>query len=425
MSNAALATPPLAPAAGAAPGLPDVNAEIYPYDVVQHLLDETANFSLFALPDEDFGLDASLNPQSPEDWFGLNGGYGVAVRSRLHGFDCGVEMRQGSLANQGLGRALGWFEARWLFGTEQSAWAPGTHPPPQLFDPWRSQRLVMVDGGFRFGGGEETAAGYGIGRTYPQVVGGRPRVLVGLVGNVTAGSGKFGGLEGTFVLAGELTAGLGFRGNVVLRMVDPERRMCRSEELPRMSGGPAFAPGATYLVMRGVKKDRFVKTTYGPPPDARRVNLMTPSQFRAVDLRTALDHGAPRTQMLVGPVKATMDASVFFDLLAPPGSAAHPVPFATEELYRFSDRDGRETATVNAGITDGVSFQLRFPAAPGQPGVRFAGFGPITGGSGLLTGARGVLTVNSLIGISPHALSLVHTLFLLDEAHQGARPGAE
>jgi len=65
-------------------------------------------------------------------------------------------------------------------------------------------------------------------------------------------------------------------------------------------------------------------------------------------------------------------------------------------------------------VIEGISFGLQFPGAPGQKGVRFAGFGPITGGDGPLQGARGLLTVNSLIGIAPHALSLMHALHLID-----------
>jgi hypothetical protein len=69
---------------------------------------------------------------------------------------------------------------------------------------------------------------------------------------------------------------------------------------------------------------------------------------------------------------------------------------------------------INCGVVEGQSFDLKFPQAPGQPGVRFAGFGPITGGSGVFSQVRGMLTVNSLIGISPHALSLMHVLHIVD-----------
>jgi hypothetical protein len=115
---------------------------------------------------------------------------------------------------------------------------------------------------------------------------------------------------------------------------------------------------------------------------------------------------------IVGP----MEATVLFNLLAPPGTAERPVPFTTQEVYHVLDGDGRELGTLECGVVEGISFALDFPAAPGQKGVRFAGFGPVTGGTGAFAGAQGMLTVNSLIGIAPHALSLLHVLHLADPA---------
>ena len=126
--------------------------------------------------------------------------------------------------------------------------------------------------------------------------------------------------------------------------------------------------------------------------------------------------------MCVGPVVAEMEADVAFNLMAPPGTAERPVPFTTNEVYTFLDADGQNAGTILAGVVEGISFDLKFPAAPGQPGVRFAGFGPITGGTGQFEGAKGMLTVNSLIGIAPHTLSLLHVLYLADP-HQAFRRG--
>ena len=67
--------------------LPDVNAETYPYEVVQYLLDQTADFNLFATPDPQYAETATLTPGNPDDWFGLNGGYGLAISSVLHRFN--------------------------------------------------------------------------------------------------------------------------------------------------------------------------------------------------------------------------------------------------------------------------------------------------------------------------------------------------
>jgi len=73
---------------------------------------------------------------------------------------------------------------------------------------------------------------------------------------------------------------------------------------------------------------------------------------------------------------------------------------------------------VEAAVEEGQSFDLKFPSAPGQPGVRFAGVGPVLGGTGLFAGVQGTLSVNSVIGIAPHTLSLMHVLHLRDPRRQ-------
>jgi hypothetical protein len=244
---------------------------------------------------------------------------------------------------------------------------------------------------------------------------GRPRTLAGAVGNVTRGFGCFTGLTGTFVMTGTLTPSLGFLGNVTCRIVDPGGRLRSRSDLPPLSAMGDPDSGSTFLVLRGEKKSRTVRTTFGPPPDARRVSLITPSQMRAMryGFVTGGERG-PRARASVHQIAGSMEANVLFDLLAPPGTAERPVPFTTEETYEFLGPGGRILGTVQAGVMEGISFGLTFPAAPGQPGVRFSGFGPITGGTGVLEGAQGMLTVNSLIGISPHALSLLHVLHVID-----------
>jgi hypothetical protein len=396
--------------------LPDVNAETYPYDFVQQLLDQTADFSFFSIPDPGHADAAILTPDTPDDYFGLNGGYGIDLASTLHRFDSVLQPPEaGRLAvHQAVGESGGTLRCRWFFGPEDFPWQPGQLPPPAIYDPWRSQRFAFRDGVFDLGGGHGFN-GYGVGRTFPVAVDGRPRLLAGAVGNVTAGTGRFAGLEGTFVMTGTLTPALGFLGNITCRIVDPGGRLRSPSDLPPLSAMADPDPDSTFLVLRGEKKDRTVRTTYGPPPDARRVSLITPSQMRAMryGFVAGREHG-PRARASVHQIAGTMEANVFFDLLAPPGTAERPVPFTTDETYEFQGPGGVILGTVQVGVVEGISFGLTFPAAPGQPGVRFSGFGPIKGGTGVLEGAQGMLTVNSLIGISPHALSLLHVLQLID-----------
>jgi hypothetical protein len=84
------------PQSAAASSLPDVNAQIYPYDLVQSMLDQTANFSMFSVPSRHHAENATINPQNPGDWFGLDGGYGFDLLGDLRHFESAVEVRGGA-----------------------------------------------------------------------------------------------------------------------------------------------------------------------------------------------------------------------------------------------------------------------------------------------------------------------------------------
>jgi len=415
MGNTQTLQQPPASGAPSASSLPDVNVETYPFDFVQHLLDQTANFNLFSVP-ESHDPDALSLTQDRTDWFGINGGYGCVIRSALRRFDSFVQTPSTDdiTVSQAVGEAIGSLRARWLFSAGEPGWTPDREPPPAIYDPWSSQHFSLMDGEFSFGS-DDRFRGYGKGRTYPVSMHGQPKLLAAAVGNVTDGAGRFRGCEGTFIMTGTFTTDLGFLGQISIRIVDPEGRLRTEREAPPLTAISDPDPWSTFFVMRGEKKDRTVKTTFGPPPGDGRVSLVTPSRFRAAQFNaTTRGGGGIRTETRVGPVVCKMDATVYFDLLAPPGTAMRPVPFGTDEIYRFVDTREREVATLTARVEEGISFNLKFPAAPGQPGVRFAGFGPITGGTGPLEGAQGLLTVNSLIGIAPHALTLMHVLHIVD-----------
>jgi hypothetical protein len=395
---------------GGTAALPDVNLELHPYYLVQHLLDESADFQMMAVPDHSRWQNAWLTTD-PNDYFGINCGYGIAVESNLHRFESVAQTpgsRRGIVAAQ-TGGADGYLRAHWLFTPDPPAWAPGQEPPPMIYDPWHSQRFTMPMCEVHIGESDGFHV-YGVGRTFPLMGPTRQGLLVGGVGNVTSGYGRFQGHVGTMVFTGELLQDRGFLGNITVRVLDfaGTFRTDRELEAPRGIANPAS--NDTFLVMRLVKKDSHVLTTYGPSPGPNLVDLVTPSQIRSALFRFAHEHHRPRTTRREGQVIGNMVANVAFDLEAPPGTAANPVPFTTYEEYTFTDERGRTVGTVHTGIVDGISFGLHFPSLPNQPGVRFAGYGPIRSGTGLFEGVEGMLTVNSLIGISPHALSLIHVL---------------
>ena len=400
-----------------APALPDVNAETYPYEFVLHLLDQTSSMSFYAIPHKHYRDRASITPRNQDDFFGINGGYGIDLRSSLHRFDsltlpssisCGLDI------DQEVGESVGEFQCRFMFSHGTPPWSPGHEPPIAVFDPWRSLNFSMLGCRFSFGEGHGFN-GYGLGQTFPDTVEGKPTIFVGAVGNVMEGWGKFRWHEGTFVIAGCITEDLGFRGSITCRIVDPQDDFQSDREIYPLTSITDPDPSSIFIVLRGIKKDRYVRTTFGPPPGKDLASLITPSQMRSVQLGfTDRGPSAPLAGMRVGQVVADMEADVAFNLMAPPGTAERPVPFTTQEVYKFLNAHGQIAGTVEAGVVSGISFNLKFPAAPGQPGVRFAGYGPITGGTGQFEGAKGILTVNSVIGIAPHALSLLHVLHLAD-----------
>ena len=391
-----------------APPLIDVNAEIHPFRDVQHWIDRTTDFFLFAEPDEQFADNAWLTADR-NDYFGINGGYGIHFSSRLRSLDSAVK-RQPPLVSVTIADAVGVVECTCIFGPDDLRWAPGELPDPCIYDPYSERRFAITEIVFRFG--TEICRGYGIGRTYPRLAGG-PVVMTGGVGNITSGEGRFAGLDGTFVLSGVFTPDLGFRGQVTLRMVDPQGQLRRQRASSFAVAGQDFAHGQSLYVLRGEKKDSSVKTTFGAPRGNEQC-LVTPSLMRGLDFSCDRRAGRVFTSVSRQAVIADMTASVYFDLTAPPGTVDKPVPFTTEEIYNFIPPNGEPVDTLQAGVRDGISFKLTIPDALDQPAVRFAGFGPITQGTGVFSGMTGMLTVNSIIGISPHVLSLVHCLHFLD-----------
>jgi hypothetical protein len=309
------------PASSSAVSLPDLNHQIYPYDVVQNILDQTASFSMFAAPDPEHPLDATLTPQTPEDWYGLNGGYGLDLWSDLHRFESvvttGSEAKQFKV-DQAVGERTGKMRSRWFFSASNHMWSPGKSPAPWIFDPWKSQQFVMQECELSFGD-EHRCQCYGLGRTFPINVGGRNVVFAGAVANIISGTGRLAGREGTLVCAGTITSDLGFRGNINLRVRDDQQTIVTEDALTplRKTCGPGA--GTTLIELRLAKRDSSVQTTYGPPPGNDEVSLVTPSEMRSV--RYGYNSGANglRAHMSVGQLLGPMEATVFFNLLAPQG----------------------------------------------------------------------------------------------------------
>jgi hypothetical protein len=402
-----------------APPLPDVNAETHPYPRVQALLDEAVSFNLFAQPDpRPEGGVWTLTHYAPDDYFGIQGGYGVVVRSGLHRFETTLDPGQESRVRQGIGPRGGSLRSRWLISTDAMEWSPGKEPPPAILDPWRSQPFALLDFEVEIGERGDGFTGYGVGRTFPITVDGRPRLLAAAVGTALQGRGRLQGMEGTFALNGELTEELGFRGDLTVRAPDPFGKVRTEREIPALAAGVGLAGDeGSYLVLRGEKEHREVRTEYGPAPGPGLVSLVTPAMMRSGAYPfSEAGRGGLRARMEVGSVVARLQANVVLDLFAPPGTTASPNDFTTHNVYTFLDASGAAIGTIEAQVVVGKSFQLSFPGAPDQAAMRYGGFGPVLGGTGRFAGARGMVSLNSAIGVAPHALSMINVIRLVDPA---------
>jgi hypothetical protein len=392
--------------------LPDINAETYPFDTVQHLLDEAAYLNLFSVPDS-----RQTNPAIRD---GSNEGIiGLGIVEKLHRFEISLRPpspETGVRASNTIGEMLGRFEHRWMIIPDEFDALPGREPPPTLFNSARSQRFVMLDSRCVFDNGDGFR-GFGTGTTYPASATGEHKLLAAAVGSILEGFGKFKGHEGTYTYCGSLSEFGGFTGSLLCRIMDAEGDLRTETSLPAFELWPNPEPDITYLMLRGQKQDKNQKTTYIFGPDGQVTGLNVNQQLRQVHIDTASrGRSGLRSVLDVGPVIGKMHADITFDFLHPgtPGTALSPIPFKSYNEYSLSDSNGRSVGSIVADGKEGRTFALKLAGAPAQAALRFGGFGPIISATGHFQNVEGLMTDNSVVGISPHALATLYVLRLYD-----------
>lgn len=418
----------------AAPALPDINAETYPFEVVQYLLDQAAHLNFFSVPS--FSGSAAIVGTGS-----VNGVIGVRIRETLRRFSILMDKPSASgLRVQNLaGEPLARFEHRWMFVPEKFGALPGLEPPPVVFDASRSQRFVMLDALCRFNNDKDGFCGFGAGQTFPASEEGNSAVLAGAVGNITEGFGKFHGLAGTYTYCGTLSPDSGFRGSILCRVVDPDGVLSASVELPDLKQVPMPEEGAAYLLFRGQKKDSTQKTQYTFDSHGEVNGLQLDPQIRLFNFDCAIDgRGELRSTSTLGPVVGNMPAYIFFNVLNPgaPGTGDAPIAFHDYDEYIFYAREGgtigsfgfdggggRILNLTNQAGGGGQAFNLRLRGAPGQKALRFGGFGPVVNGKGSLGWFCGLTAHNSVVGIAPHVLSTAFIARISDPTHRLTAPG--
>jgi hypothetical protein len=394
---------------GTAP--PDINAETYPFEVVQRLLDQAAYFNLFSIPAGGRGNAAVAPVGRPSAITAFR------VNEMLCGFSVHLEppreSRPLSAVNL-LGDPIGRFDQRWVLIPDDYRARPDRIPPSTALDPTQRQRFVMLDARCTFGG-NDGFRGFGTGTTHPVIHNGRRELLASAVGTLLEGYGRFQGLEGTYTYCGALSSETGFRGNVVLRVMDPRSALGSRARGDELAGTP-LDPGETYVIFRGEKASRADRTAYRKDATGRIIGLAVAQRLRALETESVAGRtGAVDTHTEFGPVIGRMTADIDFDLQNPgPGTAISPAPFQSLNKFTFEDADGDAIGGVTVDGNEGRTFLLALPDAPGQAALRFGGFGPIVDGTGALSGVTGLMTDNSVVGLAPHALATSYVLRLDD-----------
>lgn len=387
---------------------PDLNAETYPFDVVQQLLNQAAFFNLYSRSD-------GCQPLALRD----GGIAGFRLKERLCRFSIIMSIpssRAGLLASNLVGEPVATFEHRWMFIPERLVARPGFEPPPCAFNPRTSQRFAMLDSVFTLGSGDDRFRGFGTGRTEPGASGDCADVSISAVGTILEGFGRFRGCEGTYTYCGSLTRD-GFRGSLLLRVADPGEVFTGESFAAASTADRLPERNVTYLLLAGQKRSRASRTNYVFGEGNRITGFEVEPQLRLlnVDCGEGAD-GAIRCASSLGPIVGALNSRVTIDLLNPgaPGTDAAPIPFVTHNRFAITAPDGAALGTFDVGGGEGRTFNLTLPAAPGQKALRFGAFGGLSQGQGRFSGIAGQMTDNSAVGVAPHAIATTYLLRVFD-----------
>jgi len=342
---------------------------------LQRLVDRAASFDLLVVPDPSRG------------------------GARLHRFEIRLHRpsaAEGVRASNRVGEEVGRLDLRWLVIPDDFVARPDREPPAASLDPGRSQRVVLQECTFAFGGGGDGFRSFGTGRTLPTGPEGVPRLGVAAVGNVTEGLGRLRGFVGNFTLCGDLSPERGLAGHVMVRLVDPEGVLVTEAPVPPPASAAAGEADTTYLTwvaQKGEGETQENRFSLTPSGEVRGLNI--PVELKEVRVGVALGGpgGLRATGMVTGPV---VGREIGFGREVRPrtpdsGTPLNPFQFEGVSEYLFHGASGEVVGSLTANFLEGRSFQMRLPEAPEEPALRFGYYGPIVGAKGCFQGAEGMI----------------------------------
>jgi hypothetical protein len=388
---------------------PGSNPETYEIEKVTQLLKSAAYFPIFNIP----------NPNTPNQPVLLIPGIpflmtAVNVNEQLHRYEVTVAeptLQNGLRARNRIGEAVANVHIRWTPIPEDFEAAPGKYPPTTLLIPFFSQRFCMLEGQLTFN--DEAQSGFrafGTGRTFPVTEAGKNRLRIGAVIEVLEGLGEFKNLTGAFVINGYITPPNELALSLVLRIMDPKGTL--KTQLAPLPFGEIPNPdvGAVFMFFLGeVDPSQPVKLNIAP--DGTILGSEVRERLRLVNIGFDIASGqAPRSRTIEGPIVGNVSATLHFNPLDP--RRVSPIQ-TTDGVFTFFDRQQKVLGKVLCNMVEGRAMRTALEGAP-MPVFRFAGFGPILGGTEFFQGADGMMSMNSAISIFPRTLSNLYIFRFYD-----------
>jgi hypothetical protein len=391
---------------------PGVNPETYKLAEVTRLLKSAAYFPIFNAD----------NPNMPNQPVPLIPGIpflsqylltAVNVNEELHRFQV-IEDRVtdgcGLRATNRVGEAVANVHIRWTPIPENFQAAPNVYPPTTILNPFVSQRFTMLDGQLSFKDAHGSGfRAFGAGRTFPVREDGESRLRIGAVIEILEGLGAFAGMTGAFVINGYIQPPMKLALNLMVRVMDPQEKLKAEGPLAPLRPVPDPDPTATFMFFMG-ETDTSKPVKLNVSPDGQILGSQVYERLRLVRLDFDLSSGAPRSRTVEGPIVGEVSATLLFNPLAP--TAVSPIQ-TTNGVFTFHDRNGNSMGTVSANMVEGRAMRTPLEGAP-LPVFRFAGFGPLLGGTGFFDRADGMMSMNSAISVFPRTLSNLYIFRFYD-----------
>lgn len=271
-------------------------------------------------------------------------------------------------------------------------------------------RIEVFDWELRFAGGVSGFRASGTGRILPGSGAAPPGMGMAFVLDILEGYGEFAGLAGTVVASGSLSPHGALELGLVVRIMDPAGGLLTEAPLAPMPPWAGPERGVTWLTFLGqIDPENPVTLRISLTQGILGSNVF--ELLRVANLDFATDPaGRLRSRATRRDLAGSVSARLDFDPLS-----LEPVTQIRTRcgIFEFHDRAGRSLGTVVSDMIDGQSFRTRLEDML-LPVFRFGGFGPIQGGTGEFAGARGIMSMNSVISVQPRTLSNLYILRLDD-----------